>query len=172
MVFGENAIHICIYDCLLPKYIMWEDESVILMDHEMAGLFGAVCVMGGHGYSHKTWIFGISRCNAKITIRVEHCAVSTNSVMQLTDKPISGVICFKPLAWLGILPVWQAIFIRADITYLKPRKFGHLAIAVSPRLEVEIGGHASLDGCNFQRKRPGPHGVPPAPPCVHRLPRG
>ena len=39
-------------------------------------------------------------------------------------------------------------------------QFGHLAIAVSPRLEVEIGGHASLDGCNFQRKRPGPHGVP------------
>ena len=51
-------------------------------------------------------------------------------------------------------------------------QFGHLAIAVSPRLEVEIGGHASLDGCNFQRKRPGPHGVSPAPPCVHRLPCG
>ena len=47
------------------------------------------------------------------------------------------------------------------------KQFGHLAIAVSPRLEVEIGGHASLDGCNFQRKRPGPHGVPPTPPCVH-----
>ena len=45
-------------------------------------------------------------------------------------------------------------------------QFGHLAIAVSPRLEVEIGGHASLDGCNFQRKRPGPHGVPPTPPRV------
>ena len=35
-------------------------------------------------------------------------------------------------------------------------QFGHLAIAVSPRLEVEISGHASLGGCNFQRKRPGP----------------
>ena len=51
-------------------------------------------------------------------------------------------------------------------------KFGHLTIAVSLRLEVQIGGHASLNGCNFQRKRPGPHGVPPAPPCVHRLPCG
>ena len=47
-------------------------------------------------------------------------------------------------------------------------QFGHLAIAVSSRLEVQIGGHASLNGCNFQRKRP----VPPAPPCVHRLPCG
>ena len=30
-------------------------------------------------------------------------------------------------------------------------QFRHLAIAVSLRLEVEISGHASLDGCNFQR---------------------
>ena len=57
-----------------------------------------------------------------------------------------------------------------ELLFLLLQNFGHLAIAVSPRLEVEIGGHASLDGCNFQRKRPGPHGVPPAPPCVHRLP--
>ena len=62
--------------------------------------------------------------------------------------------------------------LQIDLTLkeLRPSEFGHLAIAVSPRLEVEISGHASLDGCNFQRKRPGPHGVPPAPPCVHRLP--
>ena len=32
-------------------------------------------------------------------------------------------------------------------------EFPHLAIAVSPRLEVESSGHAWLDGCNFQRKR-------------------
>ena len=60
--------------------------------------------------------------------------------------------------------------VRFDKVIIDMTEFGHLAIAVSPRLEVEIGGHASLDGCNFQRKRPGPHGVPPAPPCVHRLP--
>ena len=33
-------------------------------------------------------------------------------------------------------------------------QFPHLAIAVSPRLEVESSGHAWLDGCNFQRKQP------------------
>ena len=32
-------------------------------------------------------------------------------------------------------------------------EFPHLAIAVSPRLEVKSSGHAWLDGCNFQRKR-------------------
>ena len=32
-------------------------------------------------------------------------------------------------------------------------EFPHLAIVVSPRLEVESSGHAWLDGCNFQRKQ-------------------
>ena len=32
-------------------------------------------------------------------------------------------------------------------------QFPHLAIAVSPRLEVKSSGHTWLDGCNFQRKR-------------------
>ena len=37
---------------------------------------------------------------------------------------------------------------------LFPRvQFPHLAIAVSPRMEVKSSGHAWLDGCNFQRKR-------------------
>ena len=71
---------------------------------------------------------------------------------------------------------WKVFDIAQILAYLihnmSRSQFGHLAIAVSPRLEVEIGGHASLDGCNFQRKRPGPHGIPPVPPCVHRLPCG
>ena len=33
------------------------------------------------------------------------------------------------------------------------QQFPHLAIAVSPRMEVKSSGHAWLDGCNFQRKR-------------------
>ena len=33
------------------------------------------------------------------------------------------------------------------------KQFPHLAIAVSPRMEVKSSGHAWLDGCNFQRKR-------------------
>ena len=48
-------------------------------------------------------------------------------------------------------------------------EFPHLAIAISPRLEVESRGYAWLGGCNFQRKQlqaPGPHGVPQAPPCA------
>ena len=32
-------------------------------------------------------------------------------------------------------------------------EFPHLAIAVSPWLEVESSDHAWLGGCNFQRKR-------------------
>ena len=31
-------------------------------------------------------------------------------------------------------------------------QFPHLAIAVSPRLEVESSGHAWLDGCNFHQR--------------------
>ena len=37
--------------------------------------------------------------------------------------------------------------------WIKRKQFPHLAIAVSPRLEVESSGHAWLDGCNFQRKQ-------------------
>ena len=36
---------------------------------------------------------------------------------------------------------------------MKNRQFSHLAIAVSPRNEMESSGHAWLDGCNFQQKR-------------------
>ena len=32
-------------------------------------------------------------------------------------------------------------------------KFPHLAIAVSPQMEVKSSGHVWLDGCNFHRKR-------------------
>ena len=61
---------------------------------------------------------------------------------------------------------WQSFCIAATLTggvYLpvgviilhnsSQAQFPHLAIAVSPRLEVESSGHAWLDGCNFQRKR-------------------
>ena len=64
-------------------------------------------------------------------------------------------------------PKWAAL-IRMHVV---PN--GLLRRARSPNSDIwQIDGHASLDGCNFQRKRPGPHGVPPAPPCVHRLPCG
>ena len=39
------------------------------------------------------------------------------------------------------------------VPYICVGEFPHLAIAVSPRLEVKSSGHAWLDGCNFQRKR-------------------
>ena len=38
---------------------------------------------------------------------------------------------------------------KSDISWAE---FPHLAIVVSPRLEVESRGHAWLDGCNFQQK--------------------
>ena len=74
----------------------------------------------------------------------------------------SGVKLISPLCrihasvnWVSIgsdnssLPIWHPLS-KPMLDYCQ---FAHLAIAVSPRLEVESSGHAWLDGCNFQRKQ-------------------
>ena len=62
-----------------------------------------------------------------------------------------------PIADIEMHPLeWKIQYSNFNEVYLSGRKwqFPHLAITVSPRLEVESSGHAWLEGCNFQRKRP------------------
>ena len=81
-------------------------------------------------------------------------------------KTCSSKFCYHRLFSLYFLyryifsllsSVWFVIAVCGSISvgelakYLG--KFPHLAIAVSPQLEVESSGHASMDGCNFQRKQ-------------------
>ena len=48
--------------------------------------------------------------------------------------------------------VFESFVCKMALILSQPQ-FPHLAIAVSPRMEVKSSGHAWLDGCNFQRKR-------------------
>ena len=72
---------------------------------------------------------------------------SSALAMELYLSCTNPSICAKKLSvYNGCL--WTVI----PLTSLA-NQFPHLAIAVSPRLEVESSGHAWLDGCNFQRKQ-------------------
>ena len=96
-----------------------------------------------------------------------------------TIRKVYKTLCDMSQNSISILPRDTRLFSKSQImsarslamnkrcNILHLLQFPHLAIAVSPRLEVESSGHAWLDGCNFQRKQlPAPHGVPPAPLCV------